>query len=127
MGKDGRPGIARQQERERLEAEERAAMAEAGPRHTVVIIQGGGGFQGDHPFSSENTTFSVGNLPVAIVQNLPSILAQAMEYRGRNPTLSRSVQRMSIGERQHRASQLLRVSGGRIRIGDLLGHENALP
>jgi hypothetical protein len=104
MGKDGTPGIVRQEERERLEAAERAATS---GRHTVIYIQGGGRSPGNNPFS--NMSFSINNLPAGMVTALPAILSQGMREVG--PPEGQEGRPRSIGERQARASSLaMRVS-----------------
>ena len=101
-GKDGTPGIERQQAREAADAAARAASAETHP--TVIVFQSGGG---GHPFSETGTLFRVAGLPPALMQHMPEILAAGMDFeraRGR-----RAGRPLSHGERQQRAARIMRI------------------
>ena len=113
-GKDGTPGIERQQAREAADAAARAASAETHP--TVIVFQSGGG---GHPFSAIDTLFRVTGLPPALMQQMPELLAAGVDFeRERGPR--RSGRPLSHGERQHRAARIMRI-GETLRIEDLLG------
>ena len=112
-GKDGTPGIERQQAREAADAQARAATASAPPT-TVIFFQGGDG----HPFSEANSIFRMVGLPPSLMEHMPEILAAGMDFeraRGR-----RSGRPLSHGERQQRAARLMRI-GEALRIEDLPG------
>ena len=122
-GKDGTPGIQRQQAREAADAEARAATAAAAPRETVIFFQGGGGVQSDHPFSNLGTLFRVVGLPPSLMNQLPDLLAEGMDFeRARGPR--RAGRPLSRGERQQSAARIMRM-GETIRIEDLLGRRIA--
>ena len=108
-GKDGTPGIERQQAREAADAQARAATASAPPT-TVIFFQSGGG---GHPFSEADTLFRVAGLPPALMQHMPEILAAGMDFE-RARGHGRSGRPLSHGERQQRAARIMRIE-------DLLG------
>jgi hypothetical protein len=106
-GKDGELGSARQAR------EEEAARRAQPPTHRVAVFRGGFG----HPLSPESLSIRVHGLPSGLLSAMPEILAQI------SAESSSSARPMSRGQRQQRASQLLRFGNGSFVIQDVLGRQ----
>ena len=116
-GKDGISGLVRQETRDREERAAREARDEAfaSSRETVVYFQGTP--PGEHPFENTFVVNVAPNLSPAMLASLPEVLARSLVgLRGRPPR--------SVGERQNRAAEILRMGGGRLRIQNIFERQD---
>ena len=108
-GKDGELGILQQERSEREAAQRRPEQPTS---HLVAIFQAG---DGSNPFSPESLSVRVNGLAGPAMSIIPEVLAAIHRE-------NTSGRRLSHGQRQQRAAELLRFDGG-FTIRDILGRE----
>lgn len=107
-GKDGELGIVQQERSEREAAQRRQEPTPA----LVAFFRGGSG----HPFGPDTLSVRVSGLATPAMSIIPEVLAAINSENA-------SGRRMTHGQRQQRAAQILRFENGAYQIMDILGRE----